>query len=176
MVGSATAIALDGRERCHVQSATRRGYTRSKARVDDRLVRTHTRNMSKMTTILKKTKKSHELPNPSKRKQKKRRVRSIFGSSLEGEAWGIRLGCVRFRRTSNIVWRRRCGARCKLTIRVLVYDSCSIDVLVKYSSRQCGRLSTSSHQHFLPSSHEEISERIRKRREKEEKMGGGKEG
>ena len=143
MIRPATTIALDGRERRHVQSATRRGRARHKA-VFGRLVRAHARDVPKVTTILP-TKNpfalSDFIPVRAGTKASWARVRSIFGSNLAGGVSGIPPGYVRCRRTSNIAWQRRCAARCTLTIRALVCGSYSITAPATYSSQQYGRLS-----------------------------------
>ena len=146
MIRPTTTIALDGRERRNVQSATRRGRARHKA-IFSRLVRAHARDMPKVTAILP-TKNQSMSPSfiillsdfiPG-RESSWVRVRSISGSSLAGGASGIPPGCARCRRTSSTAWRRRCAARCTLTIRALVCGSCSITALVMYSSQRYGRL------------------------------------
>ena len=143
MIRPATTIALDGRERRHVQSATRRGRARHKA-VFGCLVRAHARDVPKVTTILP-TKNpfalSDFIPVRAGTKASWARVRSIFGSNLAGGVSGIPPGCVRCRRTSNIAWQRRCAARCTLMIRALVCGSYSITAPATYSSQQYGRLS-----------------------------------
>lgn len=148
MVWSAAAITLDRRERRHIQSTTRRRRARCKTIVlrRVRVVGTHARDMPKMTTILHKqqtkktiifsTRTAPSIGFPPKR----RRVRSIFGWSPGGGAWGIPLGCGRCHRTSSIVWPRRCAAPCMWTIRGQVYGSCSRAAPATYRSQRCGRL------------------------------------
>lgn len=142
MVWSTTAIALDRRERRHVQSPTRRWHARRKTKVLPlplltlhRLIRTHTRNMPKMAAILSSTQRSAFAPILTREY-----IHSIFGWSPAGGGWGIPPGCGRCRRTSSIVWPRRCAALCMRTTRAPVYGSCSRAVPATYSSRRCGRL------------------------------------
>jgi hypothetical protein len=56
MVWSATTITLDGRERRHVQSTTRRRRARRKPKFLHRIIGTHARDMPKMAAILHKKK------------------------------------------------------------------------------------------------------------------------
>jgi hypothetical protein len=153
MVRSAAAVAFDGRERSDVKTATRRRRARRKATstststtstgtptVFYSVIRTHARNMSKVAAVLQKKKKKRFGFSVCGGKGKGRNARSIFDWSLVGVGLGIRLGCVRCRRRSNIAWRRRSAVRDRSRIRGLVCGSCSIAVLVTYSSRQYGRL------------------------------------
>jgi hypothetical protein len=152
MVRSAAAVAFDGRERSDVKTASRRRRARRKATststattststptVFYSVIRTHARNMSKVAAVLQK-KKLFGFSVCGGNGKEGRNARSIFDWSLVGVGLGIRLGCVRCRRRSNIVWRRRSAVRDRSRIRGLVCGSCSIAVLVTYSSRQYGRL------------------------------------
>ena len=137
MVRPATAVALDGRERRHVQRAWGR-RARHKAVVDG-VVRTRARDMPKLSAVLR-----------VKNKNKltlgvcmwEGHVHSIFGYNLADAASSTPLGCVRCRRTSSILpWQRRCAARDMPTACAPVCGSCSTTAPVTSGSRQCGRLS-----------------------------------